>query len=321
MDNRSTAAQRTAIITGGNLGLGYETAKILAAEGSEPFRWHVLLACRDVGRGTAAAEKLKHETGNPAVEVVACDLASLAAVRQCAETIERTRADRPPIAALICNAGSQTVSGLAFSQDGYEVTFAVNHLGHFLLVDLLRPMLAPRCRIVIVASGTHDRAQNSGLPAPELGTIYDLATPTRDDFDRQPKFAGRRAYATSKLCNVLFGYELARRMTAAGIDVTVNGFDPGMMPGTGLARDYDAGSRVAWRFIMPVLTLLAPNVNRVTTSARNLARLVTDPALSHVTGRYFIGRNEARSSEQSYDQAVAARLWEVSLELIERAQS
>jgi NAD(P)-dependent dehydrogenase (short-subunit alcohol dehydrogenase family) len=137
--------------------------------------------------------------------------------------------------------------------------------------------------------------------------------------DESPATAGRRRYSTSKLCNVMCAYELDRRLRAAGRNgIGVNAFDPGLMPGTGLGRDYTRLQQLAWRFVLPALRFL-PRVNSPAASGRALARLVVAPELDGVSGRYFAGKRETRSSAESYDEAKAARLWAESAELVEEA--
>jgi NAD(P)-dependent dehydrogenase (short-subunit alcohol dehydrogenase family) len=283
--------QKTAIITGGNAGLGFEAARVLGREG-----WHVVIACRDAGRGEAAASQLRAEGAS--VEVRLLDLASLASVRRFAASWEG------PIGALICNAGIQVVSGLSFTEDGYETTFATNHLGHFLLVDLLRPHLA---RVVVVASGTHDPAKRTGMPEPRLATAAEMARPPADTEDAG--LAGRRRYTTSKLCNVMFAYELSRRAP----ELVVTTFDPGLMPGSGLARDYKGWQQLAWNHLLPLLRFFQPNVHTTAESGRALARLASAPVAS---GTYFEGLREIRSSAASYDEVAARELWEGTKALI-----
>ena len=165
------------------------------------------------------------------------------------------------------------------------------------------------------------------MPPPRYRDARQLARPGTDGepIQEAPGTAGRRAYTTSKLCNVLCAYELSRRLRAAGVStserpITVNAFDPGMMPGTGLARDYGALQRFGWRFILPALRLVAPNVNGTRRSGRALARLVTDPQLEGMTGRYFEGFRDIPSSQESHDERKAADLWTASAELVQLAR-
>jgi len=303
---------KTVIITGGNTGLGYECAKRIAAT----REWHLVLASRDPHRTETAAAALRAESAHAPIEAMVLDLASLASVRTFAR--ELSAKALPPLHAIVCNAGLQIVNGRTSTKDGYETTFAVNHLGHYLLVRLLLPHLVAPARVVFVSSGTHDPEQRTGIPAPRYIDARALAQPERDpeNATESVAVAGRRAYSTSKLCNVLCTYELSRRLNAAGrTDVTVNAFDPGMMPGSGLARDYGAVQRFAWRFVLPALRLFVRNVNSIERSGEALARLVVDPALATTTGKYFEGLREIPSSRESYDTAKASELWETSAAL------
>jgi NAD(P)-dependent dehydrogenase (short-subunit alcohol dehydrogenase family) len=218
------------------------------------------------------------------------------------------------------------VSGLHRSVDGFELTFAVNHLGHFLLTNLLLGRLAANApaRVVIVASGVHDPKLRTGMPKPR---ITDITTLAATDGERQGDFDGRLAYVNSKLCNLWFAYELVRRVEAAGLSndgrrLTVNAFDPGLVPGSGLARDYPRVLRFVWNRILPgvarVLTSVVPGINPADKAGGALARLVLDPALARVSGKYFPSHTrwrEARSSDASYDVERARALWEASVRM------
>jgi light-dependent protochlorophyllide reductase len=295
---------RTAVITGANTGLGFECARALLDSDSG---WHVLLAVRDPGRGADAAAALGHP-GRTAV--VALDLASLHSVDEFACTLSQL--DVPPVQALVCNAGVQLLSGSRTTRDGYEMTFGVNHLGHFALVRRLLDQIVAPARIVVVSSGTHDPDKYTGMPAPRYTTAEELSSPVEGGNSTDE---GRRRYTTSKLCNVLFSYELDRRLGHGAAGITVNAFDPGMMPGSGLARDYPPAQRLVWRFVLPVLRVL-PGVRSTRRSGAHLAALVADPRYDGITGAYFDGTRQVRSSRDSYDESLAADLWRVSDQLV-----
>jgi NAD(P)-dependent dehydrogenase (short-subunit alcohol dehydrogenase family) len=314
--------EHTIVITGGNTGIGLACARAVAA--AYP-RAHLVLACRDPRRGSAAAQAL----GPGRAEAMELDLASLASVRAFAARVAaRVAADaRPPLRALVCNAGTQVVSGTRYTADGVELTFGVNHLGHFLLANLLLARMDAG-RIVFVASGTHDPARRTGMPAPHPRTAEQLAYPERDPDPREAGEAaaivGRRRYTSSKLCNVMCGYEMHRRLRAAGRGegaraVTCNVFDPGAVPGTGLARDRPAPMRFGWnvvgRALVPALRAAGLPFSTPARSGRGLARLAADPAMDGVSGRYWEIDHEARSSEASYDEARARALWDDSARL------
>jgi light-dependent protochlorophyllide reductase len=308
----------TAIVTGANTGLGFECARALV----ETHDWHVIIACRSAEKGSEAVKRLSAHAGQKEIEAMTLDLASLESVRNLAR--DYAAEPRPPLRAIVCNAATQIVTGRTYTKDGFETTFAVNHLGHFLLVNLMLARMALPARIVVVSSGTHDPAQTTGMPTPVYQCARFLARPDEDPkpLNEPNGTAGRRAYTTSKLCNLLFAYELGRRLLAERAggtnshSITVNAFDPGLMPGTGLARDYGMMARFAWRFVLPVLRPFVPNVNSVARSGKSLANMVTDSRLERISGKYFQGTRDVPSSKDSYDPAMATDLWESSASMV-----
>jgi NAD(P)-dependent dehydrogenase (short-subunit alcohol dehydrogenase family) len=317
---------KTVIITGGNAGLGYACAETLVAARQG---WCVVMASRDPAKASAAAAKLIAQTPGAWVETLPLDLASLASVRSFAATFAAR--GWPPLRALVCNAGVQGVSGITYTQDGFESTFGVNHLGHFLLTHLLLKHLTAPARIVVVSSDTHDPVRHTGMPMPHFTTAEALAWPEKDPTPapKDLRVLGGRRYTTSKLCNILFTYELARRLQKEGLStdekpITVNAFNPGLMPGTGLARAYPPLLRLGWYVLLPLVLPLARwfvPMNTVQASGRALARLVMDPALEAVSGQYFSGMEAVRSSQASYERPPAQELWEGSVKLVKLAQS
>jgi len=311
-------ARDSVLVTGGNSGIGFECARQLARAG-----WHVLIASRNQEASLEAARRIMRESGEGTVEVLTVDLGSNASVRSLGREIE---ARNEPLRALVCNAGLQTMGDLRRSADGFELTFAANHLGHFLLANLLLARLAAHApaRIVVVASGVHDPKLVTGMPKPD---VADLDTLAATGGPRAGAFDGRLAYVNSKLCNLWFVYELGRRiegarLVRAGRPITVNGYDPGLVPGSGLARDYPAPLRFVWDSVLPglarMLSPLVPSISTAERSGQALARLVLDPALADTSGRYFPSHTrwrEAPSSEASYDVAAARALWEKSVAL------
>ncbi len=242
-------------------------------------------------------------------------------VRAFAEELSRRvdKGELPSVHAVVCNAGVQSGTAQTFTIDGFESTFGVNHLGHFLLVNLILPMLSSPSRIVVVASGVHDPVQKTGMPAPAWNKPETLA---RGEFGSaaatdKPGTASRRRYSTSKLANVLYTYELARRLPTG---ITVNAFDPGLMPGTGLAREAPAPLRWLWHRVLPrviplLRRLVSANIHSPSESGAALARLAHDPALEGLSGKYFEGLREIRSSLESYDASRGVELWHGSLDL------
>jgi NAD(P)-dependent dehydrogenase (short-subunit alcohol dehydrogenase family) len=144
------AAKETVIVTGGNTGLGFETARALAESDQG---WHVVIACRNPAKAAEAVQTITNRTAKGRVEAMSLDLSSLASVRAFAQ--DYAGRNLPLLRGVVLNAGSQFVKGTTYTQDGFEATFGVNHLGHFLLANLLLPQISAPARIVFVSSGTH----------------------------------------------------------------------------------------------------------------------------------------------------------------------
>ena len=228
---------KTVIITGGNSGLGYHCAKQLALDPE----LYIVLACRNLTKAEQAVAGIKAVSDSQNVMAMLLDLASLDSIRSFVREFEQC--NLPPLGAVVCNAGVQFIQRQTYTEDGFDTTFGVNHLGHFLLVNLLLKLVPP-ARIVFVSSDTHDSSKTTGMPAPYWRDPQLMAHPEQDPAlkDKSIGEIGRTAYTTSKLCNVLCAYELSRRLqqsTEAQL-ITVNVFNPGLMPGSGLASDYTA---------------------------------------------------------------------------------
>jgi NAD(P)-dependent dehydrogenase (short-subunit alcohol dehydrogenase family) len=305
----TSEARRVVLLTGGNSGIGFEAARVLARDG-----WHVVIASRDRAASARAVATLRADAGHGDVEEMALDLGSGAAVRQFAKD---WHARGLPLHALVCNAGLQ-MAHFARSADGAELTFAVNHLGHFLLVNLLLDALraSTPSRVVVVASGVHDPALRTGMPkadVPDVACLPEKGGP----IDRP--YLGRLAYVNSKLCNLWFTYELVRRLDAAGVrGVAVHAYEPGFVPGSGLARDYPRAVRWIWFHVLPRIVALLPFSSTAPRSGAALAKVVEDPALATTSGKYFPSHTrfaEGKSSVASYDPAPARALWDLSVRL------
>jgi light-dependent protochlorophyllide reductase len=310
----STRPSKSVIITGGNSGLGYYCAEAIARSGQD---WNIVIASRNLLRVEEAVHNLIAETEYPHIEGMALDLASLASVRGFVQNF--IARERPPLQAIVCNAGIQVVSDTLYTEDGFEMTFGVNHLGHFLLVNLLLPQLSDRSRIVFVSSDTHNPDTNTGMPHPHYQNAKALAFPTGDDNQMSIGNTGRVRYTTSKLCNILCTYELSRRLKQQHSKTTVNVFNPGLMGDTQLARDYSQAEISALMASMPPSSLEQARDSKTMGSA--LARLILDPALENTTGQYFDEMEEIQSSAESYDEKKAIELWESSVELVKAYSS
>jgi len=215
-----------------------------------------------------------------------------------------------PLTAIVANAGVQFTTAQV-TEDGFEATIGINHLGHLALIARLLPLLSRPGRIAIVASGVHNPKQFTGMPHPRLEPIRDLVT--HQDGRGPQRIAGLRRYSTSKLANVLTAYALSARLADEGIVVTA--FDPGLMPGTGLARDGNALERFAFEVLMKPLVLL-PGASTAERSGKFLARLADADEFGSANGQYFAIDQKRASSAQSYDVIQQDRLLEESLDLL-----
>ncbi len=271
---------KTAVVTGASSGLGKEAALGLARAGAM-----VLLVCRDRGRGEAAAAEIRRRAPAGEVELLVGDLASQRQVRALAGQV-RERHQRLDV--LINNAAAAN-SVRRVTEDGLEATIAVNHMAPFLLTQLLHePLLrgAPS-RVVNVSSHTHKWVK---------------AIPW-DDLQSERKYQGSAAYNLSKLMNVLFTTELARRWASTG--VTVNCLHPGWPLKTGLGREATGISGAFDR----LTKLCAASAEH---GARTQLFLATSPDVASVTGAYFVKSKPAQPSPLARDQDAAARLWQQS---------
>jgi NAD(P)-dependent dehydrogenase (short-subunit alcohol dehydrogenase family) len=251
----------------------------------------VLITARDAGRGQAAVEEIGRQSGSSSVELVLFDLGSLAYVRTGAAEILRRC---PRIDVLVNNAGV-VLSERRVTVDGLEATFAVNHLGHFLLTELLLDRLkasAP-ARIVTVASTAHKGARR-GLDF--------------DDLQSERHYRAMSVYSKSKLANIYFTTELARRL--AGTGVTANCLHPGTVA-TGYGRDGDARGALALGLKLSAPFFLSPEKG-----ARTSVYVASAAELAEVTGRYFVRCRVATPSKSAQDQKAAQRLWGESEKLV-----
>jgi len=272
---------KTCIVTGASAGIGQAIAQGLAARGA-----HVVLVCRSRARAEATQLAMRTATGNAAIDIALADLSSQAAIRRLAQELLRRY---PRIHALINNAGVVNMSRTV-TVDGIETVFAVNHLAYFLLTQLLLPRLVESApaRIVNVASDAHH---------------WD--TLDFDDLQNHRRYRGLKVYGQSKLCNLLFTRELARRI--AGTGVTVNSLHPGGVA-TGL------GSNNGWWAVL-IAKVLKPFLRTADQGADTAIYLTAAPEVANVSGRYFYNRREHRPSRAAQDDEAALRLWQVSEQL------
>jgi NAD(P)-dependent dehydrogenase (short-subunit alcohol dehydrogenase family) len=269
---------KVCVVTGANAGIGKETSIGLAKLGAT-----VVMVCRDGGRAEKALREIKQQSGSDRVELMICDLSSQKSIRRFVDEFKRQH-DRLDV--LVNNAGV-FLRQRSLTEDGIESTFAINHLGYFLVTNLLLDLMkqSSPSRIVNVASTAHRYGKldvNAWVSAREYSAFG--------------------AYANSKLANVLFTYELARRLE--GTDVTANCLHPGAV-----ASNLFSGLPGLLEAVIKLVTISPER------GARTSIYLASSPNVQGISGKYFARRRPEKSSEASYDLEAARRLWEVSEEL------
>jgi retinol dehydrogenase 14 len=274
---------KNVLVTGGTAGIGKATAVGLAALGAR-----VGITGRDRVRAEAAAADIRAVSGNPVVDVFTADMSVRAEVRRLAGDVLDAY---PRLDVLVNNVGGFWAHRHV-TADGLEHTFALNHLGPFLLTNLLRDRLTASApaRVVTVSSGAHVQGR------------IDV-----DDLQGSARYSGQRAYSASKLANVMFTYELARRLEGTGVTATV--LHPGVVRTNFSADDQTALFRV-------MLPLVRPFMKTPAAGAAISIYLASSAQVDGITGRYFTNCTPRNSSKASYDTAVAARLWKASADLV-----
>lgn len=271
---------KIAIVTGANSGMGLSTVEALSDKGAT-----VIMLCRSEERGCEALAKLTSEKARN-LDLILCDLGDFASIRN---FVRQVKEKYPRVDILVNNAGFISLDRQE-TKEGIEKQFGVNYLGHFLLTTLLLDLMPAGSRIVNVASGAH-----------KVGKIH------FDDINLKKGYNVVKAYSQSKLANILFTRELARRLKKRKI--TVNCCHPGAVA-TNMGVDRETG------FGKTVTGMLKPFFQTPAEGAKTAVFLATDPSLAHVTGGYFYRSKPAKSSKRSKDRRLAKRLFEFSEELV-----
>jgi NAD(P)-dependent dehydrogenase (short-subunit alcohol dehydrogenase family) len=278
---------KNVVITGGNTGIGKEAAVGLAGLGAR-----VVITSRNEEGGRAARDEIVERSGSQSVEVMPLDLASFRSIRSFAADV-LDRFDRLDV--LVDNAGL-IHQRRTETEEGFETTFGVNHLGHFLLTDLLLDRLhtSGPARVVVVASNAHKGARR-GLDF--------------DDLQGERRYRWMDAYNKSKLANIYFTRELARRLD--GTDVTVNALHPGFV-----RSDFGRGGDLSGVYGWGIKYVASPFAISPEKGARTTIYLASSPEVDGVTGGYFYKCKPATPSSVAQDDAAARRLWYVSEQLV-----
>jgi NAD(P)-dependent dehydrogenase (short-subunit alcohol dehydrogenase family) len=279
---------RICLVTGGTNGIGKATAKALAQMGAT-----VVIVGRDAQKATQVSKEIQTASGNENVDWLLADLSSQQDIRHLAAEFKSKYSQ---LHVLINNAGG-TFMTRQLSVDGIEMTFALNHLAYFLLTNLLLDTIkaSALARIINVSSDAH-----SG------GKIE------FDNLQGERSYSGIGPYGNSKLANILFTTELARRLEGTG--VTVNALHPGLVS-TGFGKNNPG-------LIMKIMGVVIPLIARSPEKgAKTSIYLVSSPAVQNITGQYFVDCKVTQPASQAADSAVARRLWDVSVEMVHLADA
>lgn len=283
-DTTWSVQDKVVLVTGATNGIGKVTALRLAEQGA-----HVVIVSRSAQKCAAVTDEIRTQSGNPNVAWIAADLSTLVGIEAAATEF---RARHQQLHVLVNNAGG-VFSDRIETADGYEMTFALNHISYFRLTQLLRDLLiasAP-ARIVNVSSDAH------------YGGAMNF-----DDLMGAKKYSSWGAYSQSKLANVLFTYALARQLEGTG--VTANVLHPGFVA-TGFGRNNGG----LMGMVMPLAQWFAIKPDK---GAETSVFLAAAPAVAGVSGKYFANSKQKASSKASYDVAAQDRLWTISEQLVQR---
>lgn len=300
---------RTVVITGANVGIGLATATFIAALP----QWHVVLACRNAAKASAAIATIENAHPAPRVTFVPLDLFSLASVRRFTQLLAAKAL--PPVGGLILNAGgiNMKARSLEFTADEYERTFQLNFLGHFLLANLLVAQMATGARIIFVSSDLHDPAATrmGKIMPPRFGPVKDLAYGTGAAATLKPM----ARYGTAKMYAMMAAYELDRRLRGEKKSITVNSWSPGVVPTTQAGRDMNP---VMKKIITShwFVRFMGSHLSTEEEAGRALGGLLVSPEYAQVSGKYFDGFRQIPSSAESRDERKARTVWEQSSKLV-----
>jgi len=284
---------KTVIITGASSGLGLETVKKIAKNFKN---YIIILACRNLQKANAKKEEIEKETQNKNLIVMEIDTSSLESVKNFVTNYKNSSFGK--IYSLVCNAGIAGASNQDRTKDGFDVIFATNHLGHFLLVNSLIPLMEENGRIIIVSSDMHNPPKEMNPDFKWIGAEK-LAKPDEE------LSKSRIRYPYSKLCNVYFTYELKRRL--GDKKLSVNAFNPGFMPETGLS-----GGKMNPERIKFVKEHMPERIGDLHKSSQALCDLITMKDFK-ANGEFFDRSTKSvKTSELSYNEKNAKELWDLS---------
>lgn len=269
------------LITGANSGIGKATAIQLALQGA-----HIIMACRNPLKAEEAKKEIIYRSGNEQVDILLVDFAKQEEIRALAAAYQ---SKYPKLDLLVNNAGLIADKRIE-TAEGYELTFAVNHLGYFLLTNLLIDSLksADRARVINVSSEAH-----------RIGKL------NFDDLHLKNDYSNIKAYSNSKLANILFNLELSSQLEGTGI--TTNALHPGVVN-----SNFGGNSSMLWQ---AMIVMARPFMVSIEKGAETSIYLATSDDVAAVSGRYFVRKKQRKPNSDAMDRVLAKRLWDISLEL------
>lgn len=307
-------ASRSVLITGGTGDLG----RCCALEIAKKYPQHrIIITGRSDSKGVT--QKINTATGKSNVEFLQLDLSSLKSTRDFAQRYAAK--GYPPLITLLLNAALQLPGALEYTEDGLETSAGVNYVAHTLLFHLLTPHLAEGARIVLLSSGTHDPAQKTPAGKPEYFDAEEFVHPTA----KTKTNTGLWRYGVSKLAIVLWTYALHRRLATGGgmlgNNWTAVVVDPGLMPGTGLARSYSGIQKFMWDHVLPrarplIRAFLYANTRSPKEAGESLAWLAMEAQSKDIAGQYYEGRKPGKSSEASHNVEHQEDLWRWTVQFV-----
>lgn len=295
---------KTIIVTGANSGLGIWTTKYLLDAGCQ-----VIMACRNIGKAKADVDNFAAIQNSKNIKMLRLDLADVKSIKLFVDKLSEFE----NIEGVVCNAGVMYTGPLRYTKDGIEETFGTNYLGHFYLIQLLLQKFSIN-KFVIVSSALHDPQIKSPFASTKLLAVQEMAYPKLCN-TKYLKLQNEACYATSKLCNILFAYQLNRNLidNGDGLHTIVNAYNPGFMPSTNLGRK-EGWKEMVYRWMLGIVGYLFRFSTTAKKSGKDVARLVMQ---EKQTGHYFQGHKAIASSAESYDLLKAKTLWLQTEKLID----
>lgn len=291
--------KKSVIITGANGSLGLWMTKYLIDKG-----FHVIMACRDIRKAKMDVVRFKEINDSSTYTLLELNLSDFQSISNFV-----TNLNNEELFGLVCNAGMSYEGPIRYSKQGIEETFCSNYLGHYLLTQLIISNLKIQ-NILFISSALHDPDIKSPFPSAVFKSVKEMAYP---DAEKLTEKSFSEFYATAKLCEILFAYELNRRLNITNQNININVFNPGFMPLTNFGRTKNNLREKLFRWFLHTIGRIIGFGTTAMISGNFASEILTDYELS---GKYFDRNQPIKSSKDSYDDEKAKILWEGSYDLV-----